>query len=75
MDLLMASMAKNRTELIASSIVSLAAPAGAATAEARTTVDAFDDRRETLRDWSLARRASAAVECAAAADIVREVCV
>ena len=49
MDLLMASMAKKRTELIASSIVSLATPAGAATADARTTVDALEDREETLR--------------------------
>jgi len=49
LDLLMASMAKKRTELIASSIVSLATPAGAATADARTTVDALEDREETLR--------------------------
>lgn len=70
MDLLIASIAKNRTVLIASFTVSAETPGGAATAARVTTLALMRERRFWTLAVSLARSASAA-GLRAADDIAR----
>ena len=71
MDLLIASIAKNRTVVIASFTVSAETPGGAATAARVTPLALMRERRFWTLAVSLARSASAAGLRAAADDIAR----